>query len=344
MSLCHIGVVLAHPGRSACTKGLESARVKLLAAAAVAFALALAAAGCGGSGGANPTVVVALDFTPNAAHASIYEAVRRGFDRQRGVRIRIRAPGSAPDSLKLLAAGRADLGVLDIQDLALARARGADLVGVAALVQRPLGAIIARPNIGRPRDLAGHRVGVSGLPSDPAFLRAVVQGDGGNFKNLHLITIGFAAVPNLIQKKVDAVPAFWNAEGVTLRRRGVPVRIFRVEDYGAPPYPEVVLVTSRRTLERRREAVLATLQAIGEGTRSTLENPEPVVQRIAEAGSTDPGLVRAQLAAIRPALSPPLTLDRAVLRQWAAWDAEHHLLDKRPDVDTTFTGPYLRGN
>jgi putative hydroxymethylpyrimidine transport system substrate-binding protein len=319
--------------------------VRLVSTAALVLAaIAFAACGSGGGEGPDRTVVVALDFTPNAAHAPIYEAVRRGFDRDRGVQIKIRAPGSAPDSLKLLAAGRADLGVLDIQDLALARARGADLVGVAALVQRPLGAIIAQPGIHRPRDLAGHRVGVSGLPSDPAFLRAIVEGDGGDFHSLDLLTIGFAAVPNLIQKKVDAVPAFWNAEGVTLRRRGVPVRIFRVEDYGAPRYPEVVLVTSRRTLERRREAVISTLRAIGEGTTSTLENPGPVVQRIATAGSTDPGLVRAQLAAIRPALSPPLTLDRAVLRQWAAWDAEHHLLEKKPDVDTTFTGPFLRGN
>jgi putative hydroxymethylpyrimidine transport system substrate-binding protein len=314
--------------------------VRLLSPAAAALlAAALLAVGCGSdSGGENgdQPVTVALDFTPNAAHAPIYEAVRRGFDRQRGVRIRIRAPGSAPDSLKLLAAGKVDLGVLDIQDLALARERGADLVGVAALVQRPLGAIIAQPDIRRPRDLAGHRVGVSGLPSDPAFLRAIVESDGGDFGALDLLTIGFAAVPNLIQKKVDAVPAFWNAEGVTLRRRGVPVRIFKVDDYGAPRYPEVVLVTSRQTLEQRRDAVLATLRAIGAGTRSVLADPDPVVQRIADAGSTDPGLVRAQLNAIRPALSPPLTLDRAVLERWADWDAQHHLLAHRPDVGATF--------
>lgn len=313
---------------------LSPAVAALLAAAAL-----LLAAGCGSGnadGGGQASVTVALDFTPNAAHAPIYEAVRRGFDKERGVRIQIRAPGSAPDSLKLLAAGKADLAVLDIQDLALARERGADLVGVAALVQRPLGAIIAQPGIRRPRDLAGKRVGVSGLPSDPAFLRAIVESDGGDFGSLDLLTIGFAAVPNLIQGKVAAVPAFWNAEGVTLRRRGVPVRIFKVDDYGAPRYPEVVLVTSRTTLERRRDTLLQTLRAIGAGARSVLADPAPVVERIADAGSTDPGLVRTQLAAIRPALTPPLTLDRAVLERWANWDAQHHLLAHRPDVGRAF--------
>ena len=54
-------------------------------------------------------MVVALDFTPNPAHSPIFLAAREGFDRSYGVRISIRIPGSAPDALKLLAAGRTDL-------------------------------------------------------------------------------------------------------------------------------------------------------------------------------------------------------------------------------------------
>lgn len=133
--------------------------------------------GCGADDaerqGQPQSAVIGLDFTPNAVHAPIYTAVRKGYDRKHGVKLRIRPPGSSPDSLKLLVSGRADLAVLDIHDLGLARERGVDVVGVAALVQRPLAAIIAQPDIGRPRELEGRRVGVSGLPSDPALLRAV---------------------------------------------------------------------------------------------------------------------------------------------------------------------------
>jgi putative hydroxymethylpyrimidine transport system substrate-binding protein len=109
-------------------------------------------------------------------------AVRNGYDRRHGIRLRIRPPGSSPDSLKLLASGRADVAVLDIHDLGLARERGADVVAVAALVQRPLAAIIAQPDVRHPRELEGRTVGVSGLPSDPAVLRAVVEGDGGDYE------------------------------------------------------------------------------------------------------------------------------------------------------------------
>ena len=308
--------------------------------AALLCALAVAPlAGCGGGEGRDqrlPSAVIGLDFTPNAVHAPIYAAVRKGYDRRHGIRLRIRPPGSSPDSLKLLASGRADVAVLDVHDLGLARERGADVVGVGALVQRPLAAIIARPEVRRPRELEGRRVGVSGLPSDPAVLRAVVEGDGGDLRKVRQVTIGFAAVPNLVERKVDAVPAFWSAEGVDLRQRRVPTREFRVDDFGAPRYPEVVLLVERETLERRRRTVEAVLAAIRDGTEEVLDRPEPAVREIARAGGADPELVRAQLDAVRPALRPPLRLDRRALEGWAEFDARFGILRRRPDVRRAF--------
>src|SRR3954454_686819 len=250
-------------------------RTRLLAAFAGA---AILVAGCGGGADRDTKVTLALDFTPNAVHAPVYAAVRRGFDRRNGVRLRIQPPGSAPDALKLVASGRADMAVLDIHDLGLARERGQDFVGVAALVQGPLAAIIARGEIRRPRDLRGRRVGVSGLPSDVAVLRAVLDGDGADPRRVKRVTIGFAAVPSLIEGKVDAVPAFWNAEGVVMRRRGVPIHEFRVERFGAPRYPEVVLFASRRTVHRKLALIGGLVRPIPQGVNDVLAHPDPAVR------------------------------------------------------------------
>jgi putative hydroxymethylpyrimidine transport system substrate-binding protein len=305
--------------------------------------LLLALAGCGGddaqpaASAPAPDVTVALDFTPNAVHAPIYEAVQNGRDREHGVRLHIRTPGSGPDSLKLVASGKVGLGVLDIHDLAIARERGTDLVAVGALVGRPLAALIAQPGIARPRDLEGKTVGVSGLPSDPAFLRAIVEHDGADYARIRQVTIGFAAVSRLLSRRVDAVPAFWNAEGVALKRRGLPVREFRVEDYGAPPYPEVVLMTSRATLQKHRDRIERALAAINDGLAYTRAHPDDAVAKIAHASETkDTGLVRAQLDAVLPAFAPGLRLDRDVLEQWADFDTRVGLVTKRPDVASSF--------
>ena len=291
--------------------------------------LALLAAGCGDE--ERPArLTLALDFEPNAAHSGIYAAPSER------VRLRIRTPTASTDSLKLLASGRADLAVVDIHDLGLAREKGADVVGVGALVQRPLAAVIARPEIRRPRQLVGKRVGVTGLPSDEAVLSAVVRHDGGDPREVERKTIGFTAVPSLLAGRVDAVVAFWNVEGVALRRRGRRTREFRVDRYGAPRYPELVLVARRRTVRERREQVREGLEAVRAGTRAALADRTAAVRRIAKASGADAALVRAQLAAVAPALQPPVTLDRHALEGWARFDSRFGILRRPPAVKRAF--------
>lgn len=309
--------------------------------------LAALLAGCGGDDGGGtgakaelPELTLALDFTPNAVHAPIYAAVREGLDRKAGVRLLIRTPGQSPDSLKDVLSGTADLGILDIHDLGLAVDKGKDVVAVAALVQRPLAAIIAAPQIRRPRDLEGEKVGVSGLPSDPAVLKAVMAHDGGDFHKAQLVTIGFAAVQSLISRRIAAVPAFWNAEGITLRERGFRAREFRVDDYGAPRYPEVVLVTRRSTLARRGDAVRSAVSAIAAGMADIRAHPDAAVADIAKASGSPEPLVRAQLDAVTPILGTELR--RSVLEAWATWDAKFGVLPSRPDIDRAFAPGSLR--
>ena len=136
-------------------------------------AVALAFAGCGGTTGndrPDEEATLLLDFAPNGVHAGIYVATSRGFDDAEGVELEVRAPGASTDALRQLQAGRADMAILDIHDLALAREKGRDIVGVMALLQRPLASVQAQPEVRRPRDLEGRRVGVTGLPSDVAVL------------------------------------------------------------------------------------------------------------------------------------------------------------------------------
>ena len=280
-------------------------------------------------------MTLALDFSPNAVHAGVYSAVRRGLDRRHGVALRVRAPSASTDSLKLLASGRADLSIVDIHDLGIARERGRDVVGVGALVQRPLAAVIAR-GAESPSALEGRRVGVTGLPSDDAVLRSVVEHDGGSPRHVRKVTIGFSAVPSLVARRVDAVVAFWNAEGVALRQRGVRTRQFRVDAFGAPRYPELVLAAKRETLERRRSAVERALAALRDGTRAALADRPAAAREIARVSGADERLVRAQLRAVAPALRPPLRLRRRALEGWARFAARFGILRRVPDVERAF--------
>jgi len=312
------------------------------AVALLAAALSLAgAAGCGGAGaepGAPRGATLVLDFVPNAAHSGIYAAQRQGYYREAGIEPAIRQPGESTDAAKLLASGRADFAILDIHDLGIARERGLELVGLMPIVQRPLASVIARADgpVRRPRELAGRTVGVTGLPSDEAVVDSELNADGGDPRRVRRVTIGFDAVASLAAGKVDAATGFWNAEGVALRRQGVPVRVFKVDRYGAPPYPELVLAASLRTVEREPDLVDAMLAATHEGYEFVAAHPRRGLEDLlAAVPSLDRGDQAAQLRALLPDLKPA-PFDPAVLREWAAWDLEHGLLKRPLDVEEAF--------
>src|SRR6185437_4721514 len=245
------------------------------AVALLAAALLLAGlAGCGGSGaepGAPKGATVVLDFTPNAVHTGIYAAQAEGFYENAGIDLHIQVPGESTDAPKLLAAGRADFAILDITDLGIADEKGLELVGVMPIVQRPLAAVLARRDgpVARPRDLDGHTVGVTGLPSDTAVVRSEVAGDGGDPSGVDEVTIGFHAVASLAAGKVDATTGFWNDEAVEAQRQGIPLRVFKVDEFGAPAYPELVLTTTRKELEAEPALVHGMVEATRRGYRFT---------------------------------------------------------------------------
>jgi putative hydroxymethylpyrimidine transport system substrate-binding protein len=312
------------------------------AAALLAAVLLLAgAAGCAEDGaepGAPQGVTLVLDFVPNAAHAGIYAAQRRGYYRDEGIELTVRQPGDSTDAPKLLEAGRAQFAILDIHDLGIARERGLDVIGTMPIVQRPLAAVIARGDgpVRRPRDLEGRTVGVTGLPSDEAVVDSEVSADGGDPARVDRVTIGFNAVSSLAAGKVDAATGFWNSEGVALRRRGIPVRIFKVDRYGAPPYPELVLSASRRTIERDPGLVDAVLAATTRGYELAYEHPGSALDDLLGAvPNLDRADQAAQLRALRADLQPA-PFEAAVLREWASWDLEHGLLERPLDVEAAF--------
>jgi putative hydroxymethylpyrimidine transport system substrate-binding protein len=283
-----------------------------------------------------------LDFTPNAIHAGIYAAIAHHFDSAEGLRLQIIAPSASTDSVSLLETGRVNFAILDLHDLAIARERGADLVGIMAIVQRPLAAVIAQPAVRSPRQLSGETVGITGDPSDTAVLDSIVAGAGGNPRTIRTITIGFNAVPALLAGRVAAATGFWNDEGVTLALDRPGFRIFRVDDYGAPSYPELVLCATHSSLEHDPGLARGVVAALVRGYEFTIANPRAASSALESmVPGLDPKLVAAQLTAELPAFAPVGKLDVRSLRRWAAWEARFGIVARAPDVGAMFAPAFV---
>ncbi|MDQ3727982.1 MAG: ABC transporter substrate-binding protein [Actinomycetota bacterium] len=252
------------------------------------LAAVLALSACGEDGaepGASREATLVLDFTPNAVHAGLYAADERGWFADAGLDLEIRTPGNSTDAPKLLAAGRTHFAVMDINDLGTASSRGFDLVPVAALVQVPLASVIAADAdaVSRPSDLEEGEVGVTGLPSDDAVLDAVIEADGGDPSSIERTVIGFDAVAALSAGKLDAATAFWNAEGVALKELGVPTREFRVGDFAAKPFPELVVVTTKERADEEPELVRSMQAGLERGYELAANDPDAALESLMDA-------------------------------------------------------------
>jgi putative hydroxymethylpyrimidine transport system substrate-binding protein len=302
-------------------------------AALLATVLAVGLLGCGGDGaepGASREATLVLDFQPNAVHAGVYSALRRGYLADNGVDLEIREPAASTDAPRLLEAGRVEFAILTINDLGIALERGLELRPVAQIVRRPLGAVIAadRSEVRTPSDLEGRRVGVTGLPSDAAVLDAVLEADGADPEEVETVDIGFDSVAALAAGRLDAATAFWSSEGVALRRLDVPTREFRIDDYGARRYPELLLVTSVEVAADESELVEAVVESAARGYEEAAEDPDAALEDLLDVVS---GLAadeqRAQLDALLGAGAFGTDLEPAGLENWLRFAAHHGIAD-----------------
>jgi putative hydroxymethylpyrimidine transport system substrate-binding protein len=332
---------------------LHAARGPLLAA------LALLAAACGadstedGAGRLDP-LTVQLDWTPNADHTGLLAAQSHGHYRRAGLEVELRQPSDVSDSLRLVAAGRADVGISYQPELVYAGRRDLPVVAVAALVPRALNSIIARGDTGvrEPADLRGRRIGVDGSETTTAYVETVLARAGLDPEHdADIVNIGFTLTQSLRAGKVDAVAgAFANIEGVELARQGLQPVVFPVDRHGVPPYDELVLVAARDRLaddpgyrDAVRRFVAATVRATGWAcahrdaaagvVRERLERTRP---------KTVDATVRATLKVLCPAAGEPY--GRMSQRRWdrfATWMYEHGLVDERADGSSLMTNDLL---
>ena len=115
---------------------------------------------------------------------------------------------------------------------------------------------------------------------------------------------------------------------------------FKVDDYGAPPYPELVLCVSRATLRDDRPLVAATVRALRRGYEETINDPESAVEALVGRAHVDRAATARELDAVSPAFTEGVTrygeLDPKALAAWARWEARFGITKRPPDVARAF--------
>ncbi len=225
-------------------------------------------------------ITLALDWYPNANHAGLFLAQERGYFADAGLEVELYTPSDPTVVLQTVAAGRDDYGISYQTDVLLARGEKLPVVSVVALVQHPLMGVMTLEDSGieRPADLVGTTVGYPGIPSQQAFLAAMMESDGASIDDLELINVDFNLVPALISGQTQAVMgAFWSHEPILAEQEGYPVSMMRVEEWGVPDYYELVLVASEDKVLGDPRQIEALAGAMQRGYLDAIADPEAAI-------------------------------------------------------------------
>lgn len=323
----------------------------LCACALVLAALVAPRAAAPSSAAGMRSLILWLDWYPNSDHAGIYVALARGYYARAGLRVDVRVPAGTTDALTLVAHGSGDIAISYEPTVLLARAQGIPVAATAAIVQRPLNAVLALRSTGitRPRQLEGRTVGVAGLPNDYTDLRAILRHDGGDYGEVRTVTVGYNLLPALLSRRVDAIiGAYWTWEALQAEAAGKPVNVLRLDAEGVPTYNELVFATGRQQLTREPAALRAFQRATFQGYAYAAAHPAAATAILLKAPgvlSRSRGLIEHSIRLLAPLFADAHGRYGALdARQWQAyadWMTATHLMQPHLDAGQALTTALL---
>jgi ABC-type nitrate/sulfonate/bicarbonate transport system substrate-binding protein len=330
-------------------------RGALLAAALISLA------GCAGCGDlharltpiAQRPVVLTLAGQPSALYAPIYAAQENGDFSRGALAVTVANPPSGESPLAALAAGHAEIAIASEPDLLAARAAGAQLVAIGALVQGPLESIISvgGRSIARPSQLGGQTVATSGTPLALAELSTVLQAAGVAPSSVHAITVAGSLNAALADHAASAtLGGFADYDAVALALAHQHPSVISLASAGVPSFSDLVIVV--RVGEAHFDGALlrAFLQSLTRGEAATRSDPQAVAKqlvglnpRLSESFELACLTATAPLSAPTNASNPFGYQNPGSWQTFGDWMAAHGLLAHATDGAFAITDEFLPG-
>ncbi|MGD2252394.1 MAG: ABC transporter substrate-binding protein [Anaerolineales bacterium] len=334
---------------------------KLLLIVLIALGMCLAACGPSrlGEGAPEATerqqaglveVTLMLDWVPNTNHTGIFVAEAKGYFEQAGLDVEIIQPGEVYAE-QAVVGGAADFGVSFQEQLTMARADGAELVSIAAIIQHNTSGFASRAEQGveTPADWEGLRYGSYGSPFEQPTLSVLMQCAGGDFEQLEIVDTGFADPLALLdEQQTDLAWIFYAWQGVQAQLAGIELNVVMMEDWFdcIPDYYTPIFITSQQTIDEQPEIVGAFLEAISRGYEDAIEGPEEAADILLQAV---PEMSQELVRTSQDWISPRYQADAprwgeqslSVWQDYADWMLAHGIITEQIDASQAFTNQFL---
>jgi len=280
------------------------------------------------------TVYVAMDGWDSAETVSILDAERRGFFEKDRLFVVTLSPVSPKLTIPDVVKGQDAIGIGHGPEAVAAMDRGAPIVVVGSVVQKPTAAFIWDRSSGIKgiSDLKGKTIAIPGLSFQEAFLQKALEDEGLEISDVEVIRVDNDLVPALLGGRADAIfGGSANVEGIDLESKGMRPVVTPVSALGFPDYDELVLVARRDIAEENPQLIDGFGTATAHGAREAAAKPKPAAATLIASGEsnpeTKPAAKRRQVAATVGKLSSSGSVDPVRLQGLIDWMDENGMIE-----------------
>ncbi|NGP46263.1 ABC transporter substrate-binding protein [Bacillaceae bacterium SIJ1] len=294
-------------------------------------------------------VTVMLDWLPNTNHTGLYVAQANGYYEEQGLKITIQQPGEGNTSDQMVAAGQAEFGISNQENVTMARTNDIPVVSIAAVIQNNTSsfAFLEDSGIETVNDFEGKRYGGWGSASEEATIQAVMENAGADFNELELITLGATDFVKAIGRDADIMWLFDGWDKIAAELAGKKINTISLRELDpALNYYTPVIIANESLLSDQPELAEAFMEATSKGYQDAIEQPEQAANTLLEAvPELDEDLVQESqqyLSSQFQADSEQWGLQKTeVWAAYADWMAERSLIEAELNVEEAFTNGFL---
>lgn len=274
---------------------MAAVATKRTAAAGLVLAAAVSLSACAGDGSDAPNglspLTLQTSWLPSVQFSGSYIADDAGYYTDEGLDVTILPGGPDVANDAVVAAGNADIGLTNADNVAKANAEGADLVIVAAGFQQQPFALLSAPDapIENPEEMVGKRIGVPS--ADTALLDTFMSINDIDPSDVSVVPVGFDVAP-LVSGEVDGLVSFYTEQPTAYKEAtGRDGAVMLVGDYGLDVYAQVYAVR-RETLEddEARDRITRFLRAEIKGWDDFVDDVQHAVDLTVDKYAKDGGL------------------------------------------------------
>ena len=269
--------------------------MKTLASAVLLAATALTGlAGWGTPAAAADPLTLQLKWVTQAQFAGYYVAAAKGFYKDAGLDVTIKAGGPDINPTQVIAAGGADV-IVDWMPSALAtREKGVPLVNIAQMFQKSGMMLTCRKdaNIKDPKDFKGKTLGVWFSGNEYPFLSWMSNlgySTSGSNPDVKVLKQGFNVDP-LLQKQAACISTMTYNEYWQLIEAGIKadeLTVFKYQDQGVATLEDGLYATEKALSDPRTVEKLAKfVKASAKGWEYAAKNQEEAVKIVLENDTT----------------------------------------------------------